>query len=393
MEPVTHFLTGACIGRTGLNRRTAYATLAAVLAAEAPDIDTLWSVAGPVSNLAHHRGITHTFLAAPFMALAVTGVVWLVKRLSPSRKRAIVPPQPVNWLWVYLSALIADLSHLALDWTNNYGVRPFFPFNKHWYSGDIVFIAEPVLWALLVLALVIPALLGLTDRELGARRTQFRGRGWAIFALSGMVAVWGLRWSQNTPKPSNLLNQASDHRHPPPPAASPLEPYPFSPFRWHALHRNRNQPGKPPKLTPVTAIRSKVRPPQQLDPPQASPGHPAIDRPRPQQSRLGQVYLDWSQWPVVRDIGPQAAPRPRRHQPFPRTGRVDQDGPRSSSATCASPTAYLDTSMGTGSSSNQLARQDFRQRTGLAGWVYIVDNPNGAREEAGQFIGWSENRK
>ena len=39
MEPVTHFLTGACIGRAGLNRKTAYATLAAVLAAEAADLD------------------------------------------------------------------------------------------------------------------------------------------------------------------------------------------------------------------------------------------------------------------------------------------------------------------------------------------------------------------
>ena len=42
MEPITHFLTGACIGRAGLNRKTAYATLAAVLAAEAADSDILW---------------------------------------------------------------------------------------------------------------------------------------------------------------------------------------------------------------------------------------------------------------------------------------------------------------------------------------------------------------
>ena len=46
MEPVTHFLTGACIGRAGLNRRTAYATLAATLAAEAPDMDVFWSFGG-----------------------------------------------------------------------------------------------------------------------------------------------------------------------------------------------------------------------------------------------------------------------------------------------------------------------------------------------------------
>src|ERR1700731_4188067 len=32
MEPLTHFLTGACIGRAGLNRKTACATVVAVLA-------------------------------------------------------------------------------------------------------------------------------------------------------------------------------------------------------------------------------------------------------------------------------------------------------------------------------------------------------------------------
>src|SRR3569623_1233164 len=65
MEPISHFLTGACIGRAGLNRKTAYATLAAVLAAEAADLDVVWGFAGPVEGLKHHRGITHTFIAAP----------------------------------------------------------------------------------------------------------------------------------------------------------------------------------------------------------------------------------------------------------------------------------------------------------------------------------------
>ncbi|MGD0682701.1 MAG: metal-dependent hydrolase, partial [Terracidiphilus sp.] len=77
MEPITHFLTGACIGRAGLNRKTAYATLAAVLAAEAADIDVLWGLAGPVEGLKHHRGITHTFIAVPVVAAVVVGMVWL----------------------------------------------------------------------------------------------------------------------------------------------------------------------------------------------------------------------------------------------------------------------------------------------------------------------------
>ena len=70
MEPVTHFLTGACLARTGLNRKTAYATLAMTLAAEAPDMDAFWGFRGPVAGFEHHRGITHTFLGAPLM---VTG--------------------------------------------------------------------------------------------------------------------------------------------------------------------------------------------------------------------------------------------------------------------------------------------------------------------------------
>src|ERR1700690_1357653 len=145
MEPVTHFLTGACIGRAGLNRRTAYATLAATLAAEAPDLDIVWTFRGSVAGLQHHRGITHTLIAAPVVALAITAFVWLIDRLlnrvSQSRPKSLKARQPILWLWVYLSAFLAVLSHLLLDWTNNYGLRPFFPFNPRWYSGDLVFIA------------------------------------------------------------------------------------------------------------------------------------------------------------------------------------------------------------------------------------------------------------
>ena len=58
---------------------------------------------------------------------------------------------PVHWGWLYATALVAALSHLLLDWTNNYGVRPFFPFNPRWYAGSFISIAEPVLLALLLL--------------------------------------------------------------------------------------------------------------------------------------------------------------------------------------------------------------------------------------------------
>ena len=125
MEPVTHFLTGACIGRAGLNRKTAYATLAAVLAAEAADIDTLWGLAGPVEGLKHHRGITHTFIAVPVVTSAAVGMVWLFDRWWRSRtaytlnQNSKVPMAPLRWGWLYLTALLSALSHLLLNWTNN----------------------------------------------------------------------------------------------------------------------------------------------------------------------------------------------------------------------------------------------------------------------------------
>ncbi|MGB9409090.1 MAG: metal-dependent hydrolase, partial [Terracidiphilus sp.] len=117
MEPITHFLTGACIGRAGLNRKTAYATLAAVLAAEAADIDVFWGLTGPVEELKHHRGITHTFIAAPVVAAAAVGMVWVFDRWWKGRRRRKLAdglpvdpgaPSPkarqqIRWGWLYLT--------------------------------------------------------------------------------------------------------------------------------------------------------------------------------------------------------------------------------------------------------------------------------------------------
>src|SRR5580698_10079851 len=114
MEPITHFLTGACIGRAGLNRKTAYATLAAVLAAEAADMDVFWGLRGPVEELKHHRGITHTFVGAPVVAAVIVGLVALLHLFRESRRKrklteahldpnAPVPhrlqPKIVHWGW------------------------------------------------------------------------------------------------------------------------------------------------------------------------------------------------------------------------------------------------------------------------------------------------------
>ena len=379
MEPVNHFLTGACIGRAGFNRRTAYATRAATLAAEAPDLDVLWSFGGPVVSFQHHRGITHTFIAAPAVALVVTGFVWLVdwslNRTLRSRQRNTQERQPIRWLWVFVSALIADLSHILLDWTNNYGVRPFFPFNARWYSGDLVFIAEPIIWALLLIALVFPALLGLADREVGARRPRFRGRAWAIAALSGMVILWCWRWAEHAAA-RNLVEQAQVT----PTLASriAIEPYPINPWRWHAILETETTWQTAEVDTRTGQVASDPRT-DSLFKPQDDPAIEAAKR-----TLLGRVYLDWSMWPVVRDMGRQPV-----RQSVP--GDQDPEMPATRPWTTIEFSdlrfaySYLDTSMV--GSSNQRLDQTLIQSP-LSAWVYNVDG----KEAAGQFLNGREQK-
>ena len=369
MEPVTHFLTGACIGRAGLNRRTAYATLAATLAAEAPDLDVLWGFAGPVESLAHHRGITHTLIGAPFVAAAVTGFIWIVQRFF--RRRSIIEPQPISWLWIYLTALIAALSHLLLDWTNNYGLRPFFPFNAHWYSGDLVFIAEPILWGLLLCALIFPALLGLADREVGGRRIKFRGRGWAITALTGMVLLWCWRWAEHA-SARNLVEAANVT--PTPVRRIAIMPYPTNPWRWHALLETETTWQTAEVDTRTGQVESEAKVNSLFKPPYT----PAVQAAR--QTRLGQVYLDWSSWPVVRDLG--AIPVPGKPSPgFP------PNRPWSTVEFSDLRFAYSYLSPSMANSANQQLDQ-LLTKSGLSAYVYILDG----HEEAGQFINGREQK-
>src|SRR5580692_8185104 len=126
MEPITHFMTGACLARAGFNRKAAYATVAMTIAAELPDIDTLWSIGGPVAAFQNHRGWTHTFVGLPLEAAAVVGVAWLfhwwrhrsLQGREAATERLKENAAPVRWGLLYGFVLVALLSHLALDWTN-----------------------------------------------------------------------------------------------------------------------------------------------------------------------------------------------------------------------------------------------------------------------------------
>jgi inner membrane protein len=303
MEPITHFMTGACLARAGFNRKAAYATLAMTLAAEAPDLDTLWSAGGPIAAFQHHRGITHTFLGLPFEGAIVLGVVYLYHRYRLRRAKPQPTAAPIRWPLLYAFTLIALLSHILLDWTNNYGVRPFFPFNPRWYADSIVFIFEPVLFVVLLIALIAPALFGLINSEVGERRPAFRGRGWAIAALIAMVSLWGWRQVEH----DAALRLASTAPYGPTGSTSPAEvlritanPSPINPYTWHTVVETPAFY----QLATVNTLQSTVN---------TNPAEDILYKPpttlatlAAKRSPLGEVYLDWSSWPIVTDAGPAA---------------------------------------------------------------------------------------
>ncbi len=375
MEPVTHFLTGACLGRSGFNRKTAYATLAAVLAAEAADLDVVWGFAGPVEELKHHRGITHTFWAVPVVAGVVVGAIWIFDRWYEARSRRSksaggpagssnqntkAPTPPVHWGWLYATAFVAALSHILLDWTNDYGVRPFFPFNPRWYAGSFMFILEPVLYAFFFLAFFLPWVLGLADREIGARRKAFRGQGWAIFALAGMVILGCWRWAEHAQAQAMLGNTQISWE---PAIRVALEPYPVNPVRWHAILETSDFYQTAEINTHTGSIESDPRR-DVLYKPVDTPAVEAAKR-----TPLGQVYLDWGTWAVIRDVGqePVGALDPPEIPPGRTWTTVEFTDLRFDYAF-----------MGTRRSNSGTVGH-----ATLGGWVYIVDN----RDDAGEGMG------
>lgn len=155
MDNLTHTLIGVLVGETvaqttpattgGLpqqQRRNLFVTLMAI-GSNLPDLDFLYSAitGNQLDYLLQHRGHTHTVVGALVTAglLFVTCEAWCRwRKWTLSR---------ADRLQIAGLTVLALLMHIAMDFTNSYGVHPFWPFYNGWLYGDSVFIWEPLLWA------------------------------------------------------------------------------------------------------------------------------------------------------------------------------------------------------------------------------------------------------
>lgn len=143
MDPFSHSLVGLTAAKAGLGRLSPFATTVCIVAANAPDSDVVVAFATDRwTYLHHHRGITHSIVGCLVIAILIPSIVYLAECIiAAMRKR---PPR-IRYRGLLLASLIAMATHPLMDWTNNYGVRPFLPWSGKWFYGDLVFIVDPYL--------------------------------------------------------------------------------------------------------------------------------------------------------------------------------------------------------------------------------------------------------
>src|SRR5687768_3122632 len=187
MDNVTHSLAGLLLAESAVRlraRRTgaepsarfrAVAAISSMIGANLPDSDLFYTGVGGdrLTYMLHHRGHTHTVVVALLGAVLVWGVASFIWRW---RARSAPGREDARWLLGLL--LVSTLSHIVLDWTNSYGVHPFWPFDNRWRYGDAVFIVEPWFWVVSVPALV------------AASRSRVARVLLTLVLLAGLVAAW-----------------------------------------------------------------------------------------------------------------------------------------------------------------------------------------------------------
>jgi membrane-bound metal-dependent hydrolase YbcI (DUF457 family) len=197
MDTITHGIAGALIGKGFFSERWGpAATFAVTLGSVFPDCDVIAEVISrnPVSLLKYHRGITHSFVAMPFFALALGALVWWL-----ARRRGI---QSSFWVLVF-ATLIGIASHILLDGLTSYGTRMWEPISWVRVSWDWLFIVDPTFTALLLVPQIAPWVQ--RDKQKAFWRALAM---WGLFSILA-VLTWGAEWAVGAPVSFRIVPVAS----------------------------------------------------------------------------------------------------------------------------------------------------------------------------------------
>jgi len=142
VDNLTHTLTGLVLARAGLERHSPGATAVLVLSSNLPDLDIVFSLHSASAYLEHHRDLSHSVAGAPLLALGLAGAVRLFRRDARVLPLALV-------------SVLGVACHVLMDLWTSYGARVLAPFDRTFYTWDLVFIVDPWLLLLLLVALLL----------------------------------------------------------------------------------------------------------------------------------------------------------------------------------------------------------------------------------------------
>ena len=145
MDNLTHSLVGALLGQMGLKKKTGLAMPTLIIAANLPDIDAGCAIYG-IESLSMRRGITHGPIALVVLPILLWALMLAFDRWQERRGKRPSDRLPIHKGWLLALAYIGCLSHPALDWLNNYGIRLLEPFSHRWFYGDSIFIIDLWIW-------------------------------------------------------------------------------------------------------------------------------------------------------------------------------------------------------------------------------------------------------
>jgi inner membrane protein len=164
VDNLTHTLAGMLLAEVAVQMRArrnpqpsasfrTAAYLASVFANNAPDLDFVYAriTDPPLGYLLHHRGHSHTVPVGIAIGVMTVAVV------AAAARRWRVGWSPADLRSVIALSCLGPLVHMAMDFSNNYGVHPFWPAYSGWIYGDAVFIVEPFFWAVSVPSLAFAA--------------------------------------------------------------------------------------------------------------------------------------------------------------------------------------------------------------------------------------------
>jgi len=259
MELFTHALSGLVLSRAALEPELGTpAVWVFTVATVIPDAESVVAALGMPAYLKHHRGLSHSLLFTPLLALGLAGV-WAL----------IFDGISFGTLWAV--ALGGLLLHLLLDWVNSYGTQLLLPLSHRHFALDLDIIID--LWVFLpllaagVIQQVWPAHTGLTAAiGLGlcacglVLRAVLRARAGALVPGERLGVLPGL-WTM------------------------------LHPFSWRVVQRDAQGLVVHDVFTGRGVVRT-------TEVPCLSPE--ALHR-AAQGSRLGRAFVYWSRFPCVRE--------------------------------------------------------------------------------------------